>query len=74
MRTNIDIDEELMKKAMQISGAKTKREAVENALRTLVLNAERLELLRSMRGKLHWEGNLKEMRRDRPLKGRSSKR
>ncbi len=68
MRTNIDIDEELMKKAMQVSGAKTKREAVESALRNLVRSAEQLRLLRSNRGKLHWEGDLKEMRKDRPPK------
>lgn len=68
MRTNIVIDDELMKEAMLASGAKTKREAVENGLRTLVRLAKQQRLLRAAHGKLHWEGDLEAMRRDRPLK------
>jgi Arc/MetJ family transcription regulator len=68
MRTNIVIDDELMQQAMLASGAKTKRDAVENGLRPLVRLARQQRLLRSTRGKLHWEGDLKAMRRDRPLK------
>jgi len=67
MRTNIVIDDKLMKQAMRASGAKTKRDAVQHALRLVVRLAEQERLLRATRGKLHWEGDLAEMRRDRPL-------
>ena len=65
MRTNIVIDDDLMKRAMRVSGAKTKREAVERSLELMVRLAEQAELIRSSRGQLHWEGDLKAMRRDR---------
>lgn len=60
MRTNIDIDDELMADAMRELGAKTKREAVESALRT-ALRLRRQEGLRTLRG-IGWEGNLDDMR------------
>jgi Arc/MetJ family transcription regulator len=64
MRTNIVIDDDLMKRAMRASGARTKRQTVEAALRLLVrLKAE--EGMRELRGKLLWEGDLKAMRRNR---------
>ena len=64
MRTNIVIDDDLMNRAMRASGARTKRETVEAALRLLVrLKAQ--EGMRELRGKLHWEGDLKAMRRNR---------
>jgi Arc/MetJ family transcription regulator len=64
MRTNIVIDDTLMKEAMRASGAKTKRETVEAALRLMVqLKAQ--EKMRELRGKLRWEGDLKAMRRNR---------
>jgi Arc/MetJ family transcription regulator len=64
MRTNIVIDDDLMKRAMRASGAKTKREAVEAALR-LMVQLKQQEKMRELRGKLHWEGDLDAMRRDR---------
>ncbi len=64
MRTNIVIDDDLMKRAMRASGAKTKREAVERGLKMLVA-LKRQEMIRHYRGKLHWEGDLDEMRRNR---------
>jgi Arc/MetJ family transcription regulator len=63
MRTNIVIDDELMKRAMRASGARTKREAVETALR-LMVGLKQQEQLRRLRGKLKWEGDLDAMRRD----------
>jgi Arc/MetJ family transcription regulator len=63
MRTNIVIDDELMKQAMRASGAATKREAVETALRLLV-GLKPQERIRGLRGKLKWEGDLDAMRRD----------
>jgi Arc/MetJ family transcription regulator len=64
MRTNIVIDDALMKRAMRASGAKTKREAVERGLKMLVA-LKRQETIRRYRGKLKWEGDLEAMRRDR---------
>ena len=64
MRTNIEIDDKLMKDALRYTGAKTKREAVELGLRTLVQLGRQVEV-RKMRGKLHWEGDLDAMRRDK---------
>ncbi len=63
MRTNIVIDDKLMKRAMRASGAKTKREAVERGLKMLVA-LKRQEMIRRYRGKLKWEGDLEAMRRD----------
>ncbi len=64
MRTNINIDDELMKEALRTSGVKTKREVVELGLRTLVRLNEQAEI-RNWRGKLRWEGDLDAMRTDR---------
>lgn len=62
-RTNIVIDDALMRQAMQTSGAHSKREAVELALRTLVRLQEQGEI-RSFRGRLRWEGDLEAQRLD----------
>jgi len=61
MRTNIVIDDELMQQVLKQTGLKTKREAVEQGLKTL-LKLKRQELIRDYRGKLLWEGNLDDMR------------
>jgi Arc/MetJ family transcription regulator len=63
-RTNIVIDDQLMKRAMRASGAKTKREAVQKALE-LMARLKAQEQMRELRGKLKWEGDLKAMRRNR---------
>jgi Arc/MetJ family transcription regulator len=64
MRTNIVIDDKLMRDALCATGLKTKREAVEEGLRTL-LRLKRQEEIRKVRGKLIWRGDLDEMRTDR---------
>jgi Arc/MetJ family transcription regulator len=64
MRTNIVIDDKLMRDALRASGLKTKREAVEEGLRTL-LRLKRQEEIRKFRGKLPWKGDLDAMRTDR---------
>ena len=63
MRTNIVIDDKLMKDALRATGAKTKREAVELGLRTL-LRLRQQEEIRRFRGKLNWQGDLDVMRAD----------
>ena len=64
MRTNIVLDESLIERAQELTGIKTKREVVQEALRTLILLREQAEV-RQFRGKLKWEGNLDEMRQAR---------
>lgn len=63
MRTNIVIDEKLMAEAIKVSGAKTKREAVEMGLRSLLQLGKQNEV-RRLRGKIAWQGDLDAMRRD----------
>jgi Arc/MetJ family transcription regulator len=65
MRTNIDIDDELMAEALRYSKAPTKRAAVEEGLR-LLIQTRRQGALRKWRGKVKWEGDLDAMRTDRP--------
>jgi Arc/MetJ family transcription regulator len=64
MRTNIVIDDQLMRDTLRATGLKTKREAVELGLRTL-LRLRKQGDIRRLRGKLHWQGNLDAMRSDR---------
>lgn len=61
MRTNIVIDDKLIQDTMRATGLKTKREAVEQGLRTLLQLARQKEL-RKFRGKIAWEGDLEKMR------------
>jgi Arc/MetJ family transcription regulator len=63
MRTNIEIDENLMEEAMKASGFSTKKATVEEGLRLLV-RLKKQERIKEYRGKLKWEGNLDKMRTD----------
>jgi Arc/MetJ family transcription regulator len=63
MRTNIVIDDKLMRDTLRATGIKTKREAVEQGLQAL-LRLRRQAAIRTLRGKLHWKGDLDKMRRD----------
>jgi Arc/MetJ family transcription regulator len=64
-RTNIVIEDELIKKAIELTGAKSKREAVDIALRRLVASLAAYRALHKMRGKFHWEGDVDTWRRGR---------
>ena len=64
-RTNIVLDERLVREAMQLSGAKTKRQAVDLALRELVARRTVYRALRRLKGKLPWEGDVGAWRRVR---------
>jgi len=64
VRTNIVIDDKLMRDTLRATGLKTKREAVEAGLRSL-LRLRRQAEIRKLRGKLNWQGDLDAMRRDR---------
>lgn len=64
-RTNIEIDDELIEKALELTGARTKREVVDLALRRLVDRGSLYASIRSLQGKLSWEGNITASRRSR---------
>lgn len=66
MRTNIDIDDELIKEAMKLTGIKTKKGVVEKALANMV-SLKKQEKIKQIRGKYQWEGDLDEMRENRDL-------
>ena len=69
VRTNIEIDDELMRSALAATGLRTKKAVVEEALKLLV-KMKGQERIRELRGKLtSWEGDIDEWRRDR-LKNR----
>ncbi len=64
MRTNVEIDEKLIRRAMALSGKPTKKAVVEEALR-LVVQLKRQAGILKLFGKVQWEGNLDEMRASR---------
>ncbi len=66
MRTNIEIDDDLMASSMAEGGFSTKKETVETALRELLERRRRGRGLRALRGKIEWIGDLDSMRRDPP--------
>ncbi|MBX3294160.1 MAG: type II toxin-antitoxin system VapB family antitoxin [Acidobacteria bacterium] len=63
MRTNIEIDEKLIRETLKATGLKTKRAVVDHALRELLRTARQAEM-RKLRGKFRWEGDLEKMRLD----------
>lgn len=63
MRTNIEIDDRLLKLAMEATGQVTKKATVEEALRQAVQTARRRQALKELKG-MGWQGNLEEMRND----------
>lgn len=61
MRTNIDVDDSLMRQAMRAGGTGTKKATVEAGLRLLIQTRAQVGM-RRFRGKVKWEGNLDESR------------
>ncbi len=61
MRTNIEIDDKLMADVLKATGLKTKKDAVELGLKTL-LKLRNQGKVRGFRGRLQWEGDLDDMR------------
>lgn len=57
-RTNIELDDGLVEKAMRLTGATTKREVVDLALRRLVEKGTLYRSLRRLKGQLAWEGDV----------------
>ena len=64
MRTNIDIDDDLMREAMRASGERTKRAVVERGLQ-LLIDTRAQRGIRRLRGKIKWTGDLDANRMDR---------
>ena len=65
MRTTIVIDDQLMAEALRLSGARTKKQAVEEGLRLLIgARLQEQVQVRRLRGKVRWTGDLDAMRRD----------
>lgn len=69
MRTNIVIDDKLMQDALKATGLTTKREAVELGLKTLI-KLKKQEGIKNLQGRLAWDGDLHQMRTDRPERHR----
>ena len=69
MRTNIDIDDDLMRTALRASGERTKRGVVERALRLLVQTHGQAGV-RRLRGRVAWRGDLNQSRLERRDAGR----
>jgi Arc/MetJ family transcription regulator len=63
-RTNIDLEDKLVKEGMRVFKCKTKKELVHMALQELLRREKRKEILQ-LRGKVQWEGNLEELRKAR---------
>jgi len=63
-RTNIELKEEILKEAMELTKIKTKKELVNFAISELVNKLRRRKIL-ELEGKINWEGNLEEMREDK---------
>jgi Arc/MetJ family transcription regulator len=70
MRTNIEIDDELMAQALKLSGLKTKRAVVEEGLR-LLIGLRRQASVADLYGKIPWEGDLEAWRLDDPVEDKS---
>lgn len=68
-RTNIVIDDALVERAMRLTGARTKREVVDIALRRLVEKGSLYRSLRRLKGKAEWDGDVAAWRSARTVRG-----
>jgi hypothetical protein len=64
MRTNVDLNDQLMESALEVSDSKTKKGTIEEGLRLLV-QTKRQQKIKEYRGKLKWTGNLDVSRLDK---------
>lgn len=64
MRTNIEIDDKLMREALKVTGINTKREVVDTALRELLRLRKQLAV-KKLKGRFAWDGDLDAMRLDK---------
>lgn len=68
-RTNIELDDTLVAEAMDLTGARTKREVVDLALRRLVEKGGLYRALLDLKGELKWEGDVEAWRKARTARG-----
>jgi Arc/MetJ family transcription regulator len=61
MRTNIELDDVLVSQAIKLSKLRTKREVIQEALKSYVASMKKRQLL-NLKGRVSWDGNLKDMR------------
>ncbi len=66
MRTNIEIDELIMQQIIRLSAVKTRRRAIEEAIKRYMRHVAQVELLK-LKGKIKWEGDLDDMRTSKYL-------
>ena len=64
MRTNIDIDDKVVAELKALTGAKTTKKVVEDALKAELKWQRAVRGIKSLRGNIEWEGDLDAMRRD----------
>lgn len=64
MRTNVVLDDDLVKSALSLSGIKTKKRVIEEGLK-LLIRVNRQKKIKDFRGKLKWTGSLNKMRTDK---------
>lgn len=67
MRTNIVIDEELIKAAQEATGLKTKKAVVEEGLRRLVKCKQQVSAINALKGAADWQGDLRSLRKNRDI-------
>jgi Arc/MetJ family transcription regulator len=65
-RTNVVLDEKLVKNCIKVTGIKTQKALIDHALRELLRHEKQIEIL-NLKGKINWDGNLDEWRQGRSL-------
>ena len=65
-RTNVVLDEKLVKDCIKITGIKTQKALIDHALRELLRHEKQIEIL-ELKGSINWDGNLDEWRQGRSL-------
>jgi len=65
MRTNIVIDDELIRAAQEATGLKTKKAVVEEGLKRLVRFKQQVDAMNALRGAADWQGDLRSLRENR---------
>jgi len=63
-RTNVLLDDKIVEDCLKATGIKTRRALIDHALRELLRHESQTKIL-ELKGKVHWEGNLNELRQGR---------
>ena len=67
MRTNIEIDNDLLKAAQEATGLKTKKAVVEEALKRIVMYKRQIDAMNALKGIADWQGDLRALRENRDV-------